>query len=149
MVATKEQELKALEEIVKIVESLGEGSYLSMTFEGCFEMAKDNIKNDFGSSYYKIAQSEGKKAFNLEQKLEDAQAAQYDLQKKAKEMEQIISKLQEEKSELQERIVERAKMSASLIEENMNLRDTVSGLQEKIIRLKARLFDLIDTENEE
>lgn len=48
--ATKEQELKALEKIRKIVEDLGEGSYIGTAFEGCFEIAEDNIGNDFACS---------------------------------------------------------------------------------------------------
>lgn len=50
MIATKEQELKALEKIRKIVEDLGEGSYIGTAFEGCFEIAEDNIGNDFACS---------------------------------------------------------------------------------------------------
>lgn len=47
---TKEQERKALAQIKKIVEGLGEGSYIGMAFEGCFEDAEENIENDFGCS---------------------------------------------------------------------------------------------------
>lgn len=36
---TKEQERKALEKIRKIVEELGENSYVGTAFEGCFEIA--------------------------------------------------------------------------------------------------------------
>lgn len=50
MVATKEQERKALEKIKKIVADLGENSYLGTAFEGCFEDAEDNIENDFAFS---------------------------------------------------------------------------------------------------
>ena len=50
MIATKEQERKALEQIRKIVEGLGEGSYVGMAFEGCFDDAEENIENDFGCS---------------------------------------------------------------------------------------------------
>lgn len=47
MVATKEQERKALERIKKIVAELGEDSYVAKAFEGCFEIAEENIDNDF------------------------------------------------------------------------------------------------------
>lgn len=47
---TKEQERKALAQIRKIVEGLGEDSYIGMAFEGCFEIAEENIENDFGCS---------------------------------------------------------------------------------------------------
>lgn len=48
--ATKDQERKALEKIRKIVADLGECSYIGMAFEGCFEIAEENIENDFGCS---------------------------------------------------------------------------------------------------
>ncbi len=50
MMATKEQELKALAKIRKIVEEQGENSYIGTAFEGCFEVAEDNIVNDFACS---------------------------------------------------------------------------------------------------
>ena len=50
MIATKEKERAALGEIKKIVESLGEESYLSVAFDGCFEDAESNIENDFAYS---------------------------------------------------------------------------------------------------
>lgn len=50
MTTTKAQERKALEQIRKIVEGLGENSYIGTAFEGCFEIAEENIENDFGLS---------------------------------------------------------------------------------------------------
>lgn len=47
MMATKEQERKALEEIRNIVSELGEDSYIGKAFEGCYEIAEENIENDF------------------------------------------------------------------------------------------------------
>lgn len=49
---TKEQERKALEQIRKIVEGLGEDSYIGIAFEGCFEDAEANIENDLALSMY-------------------------------------------------------------------------------------------------
>ncbi|SCJ78765.1 Uncharacterised protein [uncultured Flavonifractor sp.] len=48
--ATKDMERKALEQIKSIVESLGEDSYIATAFEGCFEIAEENIENDFACS---------------------------------------------------------------------------------------------------
>lgn len=48
--ATKEQERKALAQIKKIVDSLGKDSYIATAFEGCFEIAEENIENDFACS---------------------------------------------------------------------------------------------------
>ena len=54
MMSTKEQELKALEKIRKIVEDLGEESYIGTAFEGCFEIAEENIENDFACSMKQV-----------------------------------------------------------------------------------------------
>lgn len=63
---TKEQERNALEKIKKIVEELGENSYIGMAFEGCFEVAEENIENDFGCSMKQRAESAEKKVATLE-----------------------------------------------------------------------------------
>lgn len=50
MSATKEQERKALAQIQKIIEGLGRESYIGRAFEGCLDVAEDNISNDFWHS---------------------------------------------------------------------------------------------------
>lgn len=50
MIATKEQERKALEKIKKIISELGEQSYIATAFDGCIEDAEENIENDFALS---------------------------------------------------------------------------------------------------
>lgn len=47
---SKEEERKALEQIKKIVSTLGPDSYIATAFEGCFEIAESNIDNDFACS---------------------------------------------------------------------------------------------------
>jgi len=78
---TKEQEFKALGQIKEIVKSLGEGSYVGTAFEGCFEIAEENIRNDFACSMKKkleLAESEvkqfGSEVCELSCKLKIAQA---------------------------------------------------------------------------
>lgn len=48
--AAKQQERDALEKIRKIVEQLGPDSYVGTAFQGCFEIAAENIENDFACS---------------------------------------------------------------------------------------------------
>lgn len=47
---TKEQEKQALDKIRKIVDGLGENSYIGTAFEGCFDIAEENICNDWACS---------------------------------------------------------------------------------------------------
>ena len=63
---TKEQERKALEKIRKIVEELGENSYVGTAFEGCFEIAEENIYNDFACSMKQRAEAAQKEVEALE-----------------------------------------------------------------------------------
>ena len=49
-VPTKEQEREALSQIKSILDSLGEYSYVATAFDGCAEIAEDNIKYDFLNS---------------------------------------------------------------------------------------------------
>ena len=72
---TKEQERKALEQIRKIVESLGEQSYIGTAFEGCFEKAEENIEYDAAFSWKAEAECERKKAQALEQNYRELQLA--------------------------------------------------------------------------
>ena len=65
-ISTKEQERKALERIKKIVADLGPDSYVATAFEGCFEIAADNIENDFACSMKQRAEAAEKKVSTLE-----------------------------------------------------------------------------------
>lgn len=48
--ATKRNERETLEVIRQLVADLGEQSYLATAFQGCFEIAEENIENDFADS---------------------------------------------------------------------------------------------------
>lgn len=69
---TKEQERKALAQIRKIVAGLGEGSYIATAFEGCFEIAENNIENDFACSMKQRAESAERSAKALADELDEA-----------------------------------------------------------------------------
>lgn len=80
MISTKEQERKALEEIKKIVDGLGEDSYIRTAFEGAFEDAENNIKDDAAYSMkarYEFSEKQLEKALEeikqLKEKLADSE----------------------------------------------------------------------------
>ena len=71
--ATKDQEREALAKIKAIVESLGPDSYVGTAFEGCFEIAEDNIGNDFACSMKQRVDAVVLENMNLKEKLKDLQ----------------------------------------------------------------------------
>lgn len=50
MIATKEQEIKALQKIREIITTLGEDNHVATAFDGCIEIAEENIEFDFACS---------------------------------------------------------------------------------------------------
>lgn len=50
VMATKEQERDALQQIKDIVDSLGPDSYIATAFKGVFDVAEENIDNDFSGN---------------------------------------------------------------------------------------------------
>lgn len=91
MIATKDQELKAVEKIRKIVESLGADSYVGTAMEGVLEIAEENIQNDFACSMKNRAEL-------AERELKDTSSR---LSGKINELQNTIEHLQIEKKGLQ------------------------------------------------
>lgn len=68
--ATKEQERETLAKIKAMVERLGPDSYLAAAFEGCFEMAAQNIENDWACSQKQLADAATEKVGELEKEVQ-------------------------------------------------------------------------------
>lgn len=66
--ATKQQERDTLEKIRKMVEQLGPDSYLATAFEGCFDLAAENIDNDWACSMADRARNAERHVAELEDK---------------------------------------------------------------------------------
>ena len=136
---TKEQERKALARIRKIVAELGEDSYIATAFDGAWEIAEENIENDFGNStkfYVDKYNGTDSRAVAAENKIRELTA----------EAEYQRSEAEFAKNGLAEREADIMKMS----EKNDGLR--IELLEEKqkneaieleIMKLKAKLYDLI------
>lgn len=136
MAVTKDEEFKALEKIRKIVEGLGEDSYIGTAFEGYFEVAEDNIRNDFMCSMKQRWQSTEKEAEKSSQEL--------------KERDNQIEQLKEEIKDLENAREILSQKCESLSDNNTKLWNQYRECQEKvepaemeIMQLKAKLYDLI------
>lgn len=127
MAATKEQERKALEKIKKIVEELGADSYIAMAFEGCFEIAEDNIGNDFGCS--------------MKQRVEKAEKDAEYFQRAAENFSAEADKLREENEKLKAKILTTAEAGAIKAILHHSKLEAASGAD----RAAERIVELADT----
>ena len=133
---TKEQERKALEQIRKIVDSLGADSYIATAFDGCFQDAEENIENDFALSMKDRYLSESKKAKDLRTEVDRLKARTLELEEELKE--QKISTDAEHKFLL----IERGKQSEQ-VEKIRSLEAMLHDRDMTVMELKAKLYDMM------
>lgn len=152
---TKQQEREALQKIREIVEALGEDSYIGMAFEGVFETAEDNIENDFACSLAQQVRSFKDMSAKLTALNKEHTATIEKLRKEnvllAGRLHDCMEEHKREVTELREELDEHAKeYQASAEEIRLNFNNTLEALlkgkDHEIMKLKARLYDLMTKE---
>lgn len=131
---TKAQERKALEQIRKIVEGLGEDSYLSMAFEGCFEMAEQNIDNDWAFSPKHRINCLECKVVELESDIET-------LITKNNSKDTAINSMQEDCNYWREHCKEAQNNYHNEEARCESLEEQIKEQEQQILELKAKLYD--------
>lgn len=147
MMATKEQERKALADIMEIVKGLGADSYVGKAFEGCFEIAEENIQNDFFISMKERYEDADKKAKEFMKGYEQAVKDQKGLKE---EFEKALN-IKEQENERQRKMIENqtealgkmTKWGNEKSDEAAELAVKLNMAENEIIRLKAKLYDCI------
>lgn len=134
---TKDDERKALAAIEAILNKCDPDGYVAAAFSGCVADARENIENDFMCSYrerYERAEDDRAEAARKLVKVRAELASMTDRLELAdaafKDSTQALSKA---RAELEEEKAARAAAEAA----NMHLND-------EVIRLKARLFDMME-----
>ena len=147
---TKNDERKALEQIKKIIEKLGEDSYIAVAFEGCFEIAEENIDNDMACSMKQRYDMADKEAWDAQRSNKELRDVNVELSKhmdmlkeeidtKDQMLEHERSMKRELKKELDQ--ADREIETQSDIIEKLN--EVVERQDNEILKLKARLYDCI------
>lgn len=143
--ATKQQERDALAKIRQIVDTLGPESYLATAFEGCFDLAAENIENDWGCSMADRVRRAEKRAAELEDKLtesvKDYEAAHAAAHAVAEEKNAEIAKLKAQLTKMQETAHwngQRCDEEATAAGEAQRRAEAAEA---EVIRLKAKLYD--------
>ena len=139
---TKDQEREVLKKIEKLINSTGADSYIEAAFDGCVELAKENISNDFLTSFKE--RSENAYADKLK-----AEAAYADLTEVIKKMEtkiecqgEVIKQLEEKHTLLADRNRNLTEQLSEAIKKDAAKFDEIQKLNNEIIALKAKLYDL-------
>lgn len=138
--ATKEQERQALAQIKEIIEGLGKASYIGMAMEGMIEDAEENIENDFALSMKDRYEGEKKKvellSDDLEQARKELELARKTCADESGRRRELWDRLQATEKDALERLNANQKEINELRESNQDQAD-------EIIRLKAKLYDLM------
>lgn len=136
--ATKQQERDTLEKIRKMVEQLGPDSYLATAFEGCFDLAAENIDNDWACSMADRARSAEKCVAELEDKLSEA-VKDYEAAHAVAE----IARLKDQLKQIQET----ARWNGQRCDEEATAageaQRRAEAAEAEVIQLKAKLYDLL------
>lgn len=109
---TKQQEREALAKIQMIIAGLGEDSYVGAAFEGCIDLAAQNIDNDFLDSMKGRAKCWEKKTEELISEILDLKEALYRADKKAERLERQLEREQEWKPYTDENLISQVKYDA-------------------------------------
>jgi len=126
---TKQQEREALIKIRKIVEALGEDSYIGTAFKGVFNTAEQNIEWDA--------------AFSL---AEEAEVARVELVNANLANENLAAEVEKQRQRARDLDETLAKVTAQNEEYYATWRKhehRAIQAEEEIIRLKAKLYDLM------
>ena len=147
---TKEQERKALEQIRKIVEGLGEDSYIGTAFEGCFEIAQENIDNDFACSMKQRVESLENELATEKEACDLRREQAYKLEEELKLAKQTMQQEAERANAAWAQVKERdtkisgLKIANEALQQREDEKDVeIADLKSEIVNLKAKLYDIL------
>lgn len=147
---TKEQEKKALEQIRKIIAGLGKDSYIAIAMDGMIDDAEDNIENDWAMSWKDRAVTASKRCEKAETELVKVSKEKAAVQKLYEEAEQAIkaetnraNQLANRITQLNEEMAEAVRMYSEKETREYELNQQLSEKDAEIVKLKAKLYDLM------
>ena len=143
---SKEEERKALEQIKKIVSTLGPDSYIATAFEGCFDIAESNIDNDFACSIKQWAD-------RLEGQNKELTKTVAEQKAEIERLNSTNQSLRQDRDTVSELLVKERKQNAeeinrlnSIIAECRKDSDDkeyqIQDMANQILKLKAQVYDL-------
>lgn len=142
--ATKDQEREALEKIKAIVEALGPDSYIGTALDGCFEIAEENIENDFACSMKQRVEAVVVENTRLKEKVKKLEKEVSTMALDNRDLRLAIKKEKEEDSATETALRERAVSDDDLTDCIQMARDSAYGYREKMEEAAASVVELAD-----
>ena len=142
--ATKHQEREALEKIKAIVEALGPDSYIGTALDGCFEIAEENIENDFACSMKQRVEAVVVENTRLKEKVKKLEKEVSTMALDNRDLRLAIKKEKEEASATETALRERAVSDDDLTDCIQMARDSAYGYREKMEEAAASVVELAD-----
>ena len=150
--ATKQQERDALAKIRAMVEELGPDSYVRTAFEGCFEIADQNIEYDFGDSMKHRVESSQRDADEVKRQLAKAEQDNQDLRDTIAELKETLSNLSDRAEKERGRMLDpilykniHRLVSADLEEIKQNMTYLADNMAEQSAKPDSQTFQSIVT----
>lgn len=140
---TKDQEREVLKKIAKLIESTGEDSYIKAAFDGCIELAEENITNDFVSSFKEISERAHTAELTAKAIQQDQAEVIKRLERNLDEIETMNRNQQQRIKDLESQLKEANQHTAESIKKDAEKFDEIQRLNKEIINLKAKLYDLM------
>lgn len=151
IITSKAEERAALKQIKSILIKLEPDGYVRTALEGCIEIAESNIDNDFADSMKQRTESAEERIKQITWENERISKVNAEL---IRDLEDTVKSLEIARKEKEEMNLNLAKENIRVVEmfnaandENRNLKQQLADKDAEIIRLKAKLYDLI-TEKE-
>jgi chromosome segregation ATPase len=143
---TKQQERDALAKIQKIIADLGNDSYLATTFKGFASEAETNIENDWAMNAYEtidLCREETRTAKTALKEMTE----RYDGMSRERDIAQRYIDNLEDRDEAKGEAIRALNERLTTVENtNLMLEDINGELNAEIIKLKAKLYDVMTAE---
>ena len=142
--STKDQEREALKKIEKIVEDLGgDNSYLGMTFKGCFDLAEENISNDFGDSWMLRWSAAIDEQNKIKEALREAQQETESLKAELETVKNQLEQVRDARDRWKEGAEEKGEQLYQVTKDRREALNRATELETENMKLKAKLYDLM------
>ena len=140
---TKDQEREVLQKIKKLIDSTGSDSYIEAAFDGCIALAEENISNDFLTSFKERSEKAWADKLTAEAIQKDQAEVIKRLERNLDEIETMNRNQQQRIKDLESQLKEANQQIAESIKKDAAKFDEIQKLNNEMIALKAKLYDLM------